>query len=111
MLLNKLYGNYYTRILHEFSKQTKNISCTILIEVKTKTNTLQYSTYSVQNMLFNYNKKTHLSIKKVNNFDNLLTQFYKNKTLHQGEFQIKKNAQIYSNFRKYLKHFYSNSTK
>ena len=36
MLLNKLYGNYYTRIVHKFSKQTKNISCTILIEVKTK---------------------------------------------------------------------------
>ena len=57
MLLNKLYGNYYTRIVHKFSKQTKNISCTILIEVKTKKNTLQYSTYSVQNILFNYNKK------------------------------------------------------
>ena len=77
MLSNKLYGNYYTRILHRFSKQTKNISCTILIEVKTKTNTLQYSTYSVQNMLFNYKKK-HLLIKIVNNFDDSLTYIYKN---------------------------------
>ena len=87
MLLNKLYGNYYTRIVHKFSKQTKNISCTILIEVKTKTNTLQYSTYSVQNMLFNYNnKKKHLFIKKVNNFDNLL----KKKHYTQLNFRRKK---------------------